>query len=196
MSTVLRDAVILARNTFEGYAALHREKGTPDGDAKAALNNELATHMNVALDKFDREAQEDLDRASEVYVPQPSAKTEPYPVLGWMAGMVFAVSMLILLVHLTGTKAMKPQPAAAALQAAMLCESKNSPLPNVGAMNVYTFGGTFDGKVGFFLPAGLAGEFKLVDISKGRENVMATAWIDPLTRGVIIDVNDVRIGVR
>jgi len=45
----LIDAVTMARNTFEAYAALHREKHTPDGDAKAALNDDLAKRMNAAL---------------------------------------------------------------------------------------------------------------------------------------------------
>lgn len=45
----LVDAVKLARNTFEGYAALHREKGTEDGYSKAALNQELAARMAAAL---------------------------------------------------------------------------------------------------------------------------------------------------
>lgn len=48
-TTVMREALLLARNTFEGYAALHREKGTADGAAKAALNIDLATRMNAAL---------------------------------------------------------------------------------------------------------------------------------------------------
>lgn len=45
----LIDAVTMARNTFEAYAAIHREKHTPDGDAKAALNDDLAKRMNAAL---------------------------------------------------------------------------------------------------------------------------------------------------
>jgi hypothetical protein len=45
----LREAVLLARNIFEGYAALHREKGTQEGDAKAAFNTDLAARMNIAL---------------------------------------------------------------------------------------------------------------------------------------------------
>lgn len=45
----LREAVILARDTFERYAALHREKGTADGNAKALSNLELAKKVNSAL---------------------------------------------------------------------------------------------------------------------------------------------------
>lgn len=45
----LRAAVLLARNTFEGYAAIHREKQTPDGYSKATFNSELAARMNCAL---------------------------------------------------------------------------------------------------------------------------------------------------
>lgn len=45
----LRDAVLMARNVFEGYAALHREKGTDDGNAKGALNQDLAARMTAAL---------------------------------------------------------------------------------------------------------------------------------------------------
>lgn len=51
----LVDAVTLARNTFEGYAALHREKGTPDGDAKARFNAELAARMHAAIESDERE---------------------------------------------------------------------------------------------------------------------------------------------
>lgn len=46
----LVESTTLARNTFEGYAALHREKGTEEGDAKAALNQELAMRMNMGLE--------------------------------------------------------------------------------------------------------------------------------------------------
>jgi hypothetical protein len=45
----LTEACTLARNMFEAYAALHREKGTADGNAKARLNEDLAKRMNSAL---------------------------------------------------------------------------------------------------------------------------------------------------
>lgn len=46
---LLDEAIKLARNTFEGYAAIHREKVTPDGDVKAQYNQDLANRMTCAL---------------------------------------------------------------------------------------------------------------------------------------------------
>lgn len=51
---VLRDAVVIARNEFRRYAELHRAKGTPDGDAKAAHNEALQARMDEALNFSDR----------------------------------------------------------------------------------------------------------------------------------------------
>jgi hypothetical protein len=45
----LRKAVELAARTFRRYEELHRVKGTPDGDAKALNNAELAIAMEAAL---------------------------------------------------------------------------------------------------------------------------------------------------
>lgn len=47
----LRSALTLAQNTFARYAALHSEKGTPDGDEKARLNHELELQMAAALEQ-------------------------------------------------------------------------------------------------------------------------------------------------
>jgi hypothetical protein len=45
----LRASVAEARDTFQKYAELHRAKGTPEGNAKAAANAELAARMDAAL---------------------------------------------------------------------------------------------------------------------------------------------------
>lgn len=45
----LIEALTLARNTFEAYASLHRDKGTVEGKAKATLNQELAIRMDFVL---------------------------------------------------------------------------------------------------------------------------------------------------
>jgi hypothetical protein len=45
----LAEACLLARNIFEAYAAIHREKGTAEGNAKARFNEDLAKRMNSAL---------------------------------------------------------------------------------------------------------------------------------------------------
>ncbi len=46
----LRDAVMVALERFEHYAASHKAKKTADGDAKAAENLRLAEVMRRALD--------------------------------------------------------------------------------------------------------------------------------------------------
>ena len=51
---VLRDAVVLARKEFRRYAELHRSKGTPEGDAKAAHNDAMKARMDDALNFSDR----------------------------------------------------------------------------------------------------------------------------------------------
>lgn len=45
----LAEACLLARNMFEAYAAIHRDRGTPESLAKARLNEDLAKRMNSAL---------------------------------------------------------------------------------------------------------------------------------------------------
>lgn len=45
----LREALGIAAFTFETYAKLHSEKGTPDGFEKAAKNAALAERMRAAL---------------------------------------------------------------------------------------------------------------------------------------------------
>jgi hypothetical protein len=45
----LVEACTLARNIFEAYAAIHRDKGTPEANAKARFNEDLAKRMNSAL---------------------------------------------------------------------------------------------------------------------------------------------------
>lgn len=47
----MAEAVRIAAETFERYAELHLAKGTPDGDRKAAENEELAKLMRAALPK-------------------------------------------------------------------------------------------------------------------------------------------------
>jgi thymidylate synthase (FAD) len=50
-AAALRAAVELAEKKFLEYAELHRAKGTPDGNAKAATNEALAQYMRAALTK-------------------------------------------------------------------------------------------------------------------------------------------------
>lgn len=45
----VREALLLAHETFLRYAKLHRDKGTPDGDEKAAANQALGERMYAAL---------------------------------------------------------------------------------------------------------------------------------------------------
>lgn len=45
------DAVELAFHTFEKYARMHKEKGTPEGDEKAEANRVLAALMGSVLAK-------------------------------------------------------------------------------------------------------------------------------------------------
>ena len=46
----LRDAVKLAMDVFSNYAELHRAKGTPEGEDKAAKNMRYADAMRDALE--------------------------------------------------------------------------------------------------------------------------------------------------
>lgn len=45
----LRDAVIVAHDVFAGYANLHAEKRTPEGNGKSKANRAYADQMAVAL---------------------------------------------------------------------------------------------------------------------------------------------------
>lgn len=45
----VREALLLAHETFLRYAKLHRDKGTPDGDEKAAANQALGERMYAAV---------------------------------------------------------------------------------------------------------------------------------------------------
>lgn len=45
----MREALTVARDTFALYAERHHEKGTPDGDTKAALNADLALRMAAVM---------------------------------------------------------------------------------------------------------------------------------------------------
>lgn len=46
----LANAVLAAEVQFDAYAAAHREKGTEEGEAKAATNDYMAKRMRAALE--------------------------------------------------------------------------------------------------------------------------------------------------
>jgi DNA polymerase elongation subunit (family B) len=46
---VKRDAIELARNTFQNYAELHQRKGTPEGVSKSAQNRKMMDLLDVEL---------------------------------------------------------------------------------------------------------------------------------------------------
>lgn len=68
------------------------------------------------------------------------------------------------------------------------------PVSGEGCLHLWSFGGTAYGKVGFLLPSNLAGNYCLMT-AEGKKQ-WALAYVDDKTGSIIIETNEIRIGVH
>lgn len=108
----------------------------------------------------------------------------------WVAA---GICMCIALIRVFTEKPKAPAAMPVIVQEVTAERSSYGERVDVGDVDLYTFGGTYDGKVGFLVPGHVGGHFRLMD-SKGNKQI-GDVWIDAASGAVIVNAGNIRVGI-